>query len=395
MAGSEQGRSRRFFDLSHDPCVELDLEGRFIAANPVFCRVAGREAGALQGAPVLDIVHPDDRAVAAEALARGAIEDAVRFEARIVGADGEVRWLSWGGVFSRADRIIRFVLHDVTELRRAEAAARERERFLSTLLANLPGMVYRCANDPKWTMAFVSGCEPLTGYPVEDMLDNRRVYFTDLMHPDDAGRVWDEVQAALAKRGPYILKFRIRTAAGEEKWVREQGRGVYSAEGELLALEGFIIDITERVRAEEALLEQLRLVEAQAAEIRDLSLPILEVGDDVLALPIIGTVDEVRAARILEGLLEAVVRTQSSHVILDLTAVRAIDENVAEHLVRILRAVSLLGARGVLAGITPTVARTMVALSVDMSQIPTLPDLRDALAFCLGTRPARGLKAAR
>lgn len=385
----------RFFNLSHDPCVELDFEGRVLASNVVFRRIVGREVEALQGTQVLELLHPDDRAAVVEALARGAIEDAIRFEARVLGPGGDARWLSWGGVSSPADNLIRFVLHEVTELRRAEAAARERERFLATLLANLPGMVYRCVGDAKWTMEFVSGCEPLTGYPVEDMLGNIRVYFTDLIHPEDSGRARGEVQAALAKREPYVLEFRIRTASGEEKWVHEQGRGVYSPEGELLALEGFITDITERVRVEASLRQQLRLVEAQAAEIRDLSLPILEVGDDVLALPIIGAVDEVRAARMLEGLLEAVVRTQSSHVILDLTAVRTVDENVAERLVRILRAVSLLGARGVLAGITPPVARTMVALSVDMSQIPTLPDLRGALAFCLGTRPARGFKAAR
>ncbi len=142
---------------------------------------------------------------------------------------------------------------DITVRKREEEALRESERRLSTLMANLPGMVYRCRNDPNWTMKFVSdGSALLTGYPPADFVENNKIAFADLIHPEDREKVWQQVQAALEEKRPFKIEYRIRTAAGAERWVWEQGSGVYSAEGQLLALEGFITDITERKRGEQS-----------------------------------------------------------------------------------------------------------------------------------------------
>ena len=143
------------------------------------------------------------------------------------------------------------------ERKRAEEALRERERTLATLMANLPGMAYRCRNDPDWTLEFVSqGCMALTGYGSAALLDNTTVSYGQLIHPDDRAPVWDAVQAALGERRPFELTYRIGTADGEERLVWERGTGVFSSEGELEALEGFVTDITERKRAEERLAHQ-------------------------------------------------------------------------------------------------------------------------------------------
>jgi PAS domain S-box-containing protein len=136
----------------------------------------------------------------------------------------------------------------VAEHDRVETALRESQRALSTLMSNLPGIAYRCQNDWDRTMEFVSqGCFELTGYSASDLIGRRKVSYAQAIHPEDRKPIWDEVQAALEQGVPFQLTYRIRTASGEEKWVWEQGRGVVSAEGTLLALEGFIIDITERV----------------------------------------------------------------------------------------------------------------------------------------------------
>jgi len=131
----------------------------------------------------------------------------------------------------------------------------ESQRVLTTLMANLPGMAYRCRNDKEWTMEFVSeGSLILTGYEPSDLIGNKKVSYAELVHPDDKQAVWDQVQAGLNKREPFQLEYRISTNQGDEKWVWEQGRGIFSAEGELLSLEGFITDITERKLAEERLI---------------------------------------------------------------------------------------------------------------------------------------------
>jgi PAS domain S-box-containing protein len=106
--------------------------------------------------------------------------------------------------------------------------------------------------DRDWTCQFVSeGSYDLTGYQPEDLINNRRISYRQLIHPEDQKLVQREVQAAIADRRPFQIVYRIITVAGELKWVWEQGRGTFDSQGQLLAIEGFILDITVRKRAEE------------------------------------------------------------------------------------------------------------------------------------------------
>jgi len=151
------------------------------------------------------------------------------------------------------------VARDITERKRIQEALEESRRSLSTLMSNLPGMAYRCRNDAHWTMEFVSdGCTELTGCLPDDLVENRILSYASLIHPDDRRRVWDSIQKALDERSPFRMEYRIRTADEQEKWVWEQGRGIFSRKGDLVALEGFITDITERKQMEERLLESER-----------------------------------------------------------------------------------------------------------------------------------------
>lgn len=127
----------------------------------------------------------------------------------------------------------------------------ESRRMLVTLLGNLPGMAYRCRNDDRWTMELISdGVESLTGYRTEELRDNATVSYVELIHEDDRTAVWEEVQRAVKAKEQFVLTYRIRTKNASTKWVREQGCGVYGTRGELIALEGFITDITEERAAE-------------------------------------------------------------------------------------------------------------------------------------------------
>lgn len=143
------------------------------------------------------------------------------------------------------------VTNDQTERRKAEEALRESERRLSTLISNLPGIAYRCRNDPAWSTQFVSqGVVEMVGHPPSDFTSGA-VSWTNLIHPDHRDLVWDGIQAAVARREPYQLEYPIRTRTGEDRWVWEQGRGIFGAGGALVALEGLITDVTRRRNAEE------------------------------------------------------------------------------------------------------------------------------------------------
>lgn len=144
------------------------------------------------------------------------------------------------------------IARDITALKRNELTLRERERQLMTLMRNLPGMAYRCMNDPEWTMKFVSdGVYELTGFTPEELINNTVTAYGDLIHPDDRQNVWDAVQAALEDHRPYQMLYRLRARDGGERWVWEHGRGVFTRRtGRLVALEGFVADITQRRNAE-------------------------------------------------------------------------------------------------------------------------------------------------
>jgi PAS domain S-box-containing protein len=138
----------------------------------------------------------------------------------------------------------------VVERDQAEIALRESQRAMATLLSNLPGMAYRSRPDPGRTMQFVSeGCLDLTGYDPAELTGNGKFCYMQLIQPDDQTLVWDKIEAALQAGEPFQLIYRISTATGVEKWVWEQGQGVFSGEGQLVAIEGFITDTTERVQA--------------------------------------------------------------------------------------------------------------------------------------------------
>jgi PAS domain S-box-containing protein len=143
---------------------------------------------------------------------------------------------------------------DITSEREMSKQLAQSERQLSTLVSNLPGMVYRCMNDRAWSMLFVSdGSQSLTGYTSEDFIDNHKVLFNDIVVEEYRDIVWNKWQLALAKGEMYEDEYPIITSTGEKKWVWERGRGIYNDQGEVLYLEGYIEDISGRRIAEEAL----------------------------------------------------------------------------------------------------------------------------------------------
>jgi len=124
---------------------------------------------------------------------------------------------------------------------RMDKESRNTHCKIASLIENLPGMGYACKNDEKWTMEFVSkGSIELTGYKPDDFIDNKVVAFADLIHPDDRQHVWEQIQEALMRRKPYRILYRIRTSWGQLRWVWEHGLGIFSEEGRLLSLQGFI-----------------------------------------------------------------------------------------------------------------------------------------------------------
>ena len=143
------------------------------------------------------------------------------------------------------------VSRDVTSRKLAEMALKESERSKSILLASLPGLAYRCRYDAEGTMLIVSeGCQKLTGYKPESFVNNRDLSFNSIITPEYRQLLAAEWHRTVPNRLPYSVEYEITTASGEHKWVLEMGQGMYDEQGNVEALEGIILDISDRKEME-------------------------------------------------------------------------------------------------------------------------------------------------
>ena len=138
------------------------------------------------------------------------------------------------------------------------------------------------------------------------------------------------------------------------------------------------------MRAENEKLNQQRLdtIARQQDAINDLSVPIIDVWQDIVMLPVVGVVDTQRSVEMTQRLLDRVAAGGAACVIIDLTGVDVVDTATADHLIRMLRSVQLLGSACVISGISPNVAQTLVQLEINLTDTFIVRNLREALKTC-------------
>ena len=140
----------------------------------------------------------------------------------------------------------------------------EKSRQLDVLISNLPGMVYRCRFNEKWNMEFVSdGCLKLTGYQPDYFTEGKGLHYKHIANFQDISFIESELDKAFQQNTTFELIYRIKTASGIEKWVLEQGVGVYGRRGNLKGTEGVISDVTEKQKASLALVQENRQLKSK------------------------------------------------------------------------------------------------------------------------------------
>ncbi len=376
---------RLLFEHSPDAILLIDGEVLLDCNNAAIHMLRCSSKEHLLSQHLLDLLpeqQPDGRSsrdIVANVLATATQHEYAHTDCTCLRVDGDAfsSALTFTTVPLNGTQYFYLTLRDITEYKQTEETLRIRKRTLATLMVNLPGMVYRCFHDDTWTMQFVSGGSlDLTGYQPTELMGQNAVSYGQIIHHEDRIRVREEIDSALQAKHPYLLTYRIITTKGQEKWVWDKGRGVKSSEGASLMLEGFVTDITELKNAQQ-------VIQSQEAAIQELSTPLLRISDDVVLMPLIGSIDTQRALLIMETLLEGIASHQARVAILDISGVAVVDTQVASALIRTAQAVQLLGAQVIITGIRPEMAQTLVGLGVDLSSIVTRSSLQSGILYAI------------
>lgn len=233
--------------------------------------------------------------------------------------------------------------------------------------------------NPAWTET--------TGHAREDLTGAALI---DLLHPDDRDDLAETMARVVegARVSHYETRFRCRD--GEYRWLswtmsHDAADGLsYCIARDVTAYHSAMEERDRAIEESQRIQGELeRRQERQQEALTAMATPIIEIWDDVITLPIVGVIDTVRATEMKEALLQAVQRTGARIAIVDMTGVEIVDTSTADHIVRLMQGVKLLGATGIITGIRPQVAQIMVSLGVEIGGVMTLRSLREGLRHSL------------
>lgn len=301
------------------------------------------------------------------------------------------------------EKLLVYVGRDVSEQLRAERDFREQQDFIRQVIDSDPNLIF--VKDARGNFLLVNqACAAVFGKTPEEVIGQ---HDADMHTDGDATREFLEVdQKVISSLTEHMTEERVPWYNGEVRWYQTTKRPLVLPNGEVHVL-GCSVDITSRrealQRLEEAAVEverraaeafreaetkaalveeldqKLGIIEAQHQEILALSAPLLDVGERVLAVPVVGALTATRTIEIMTRLLNAIVERQVERVVVDLTGLETIEMDTAEQLMGIIRAIRLLGSEAVITGIRPAVAQIIVELGIDLSAFATKRTLRQAL----------------
>jgi anti-anti-sigma regulatory factor len=205
--------------------------------------------------------------------------------------------------------------------------------------------------------------------------------------PCDSGEHGCPLQEVKRTGQPATMIHTHFTEEGEPRLFEVRGVPIQDENGAVVKMIEYSIDITEQKRAEEESARALEALadanEAKEEQIQQLSTPVIEVWDGILVTPVIGVVDGERGTQIMRTLLDACSEIRARGVIIDIPGIEVIDENTALHLIRMSKAIQLLGARPVISGVSPEVAKIMIHTDVASERIKTVRSLKEGLHYFL------------
>ena len=309
------------------------------------------------------------------------------FEWRSKRKNGELFWseVSLTCLTLDGQKRVLAVVRDVSERKQAEVERDEmlkESRRLAAVLENTPDLVSMIDLDGKIIYTNPAGMAMMGRNGQESTPLN----IADV-HPPEAGqRTVAEHLPEIMKHGLHSWENVLQHADGHTIPVAQVSMLIRNEAGEPEAMATIMRDLSAQKQAEtEQERLQQEIIEAQRRSIQELSTPIIPVMDRIIVMPLIGSIDTMRARDIMRTLLSGIRENRAKVVIMDITGVPLVDSGVANHLNKTIQAARLKGARTIITGVSDAVAETVVDLGIDWGDVETLADLRTGLLVALSS----------
>jgi PAS domain S-box-containing protein len=296
----QEERSRLLLESVRDGIFGVDTEGKVTFINPAALELLEYKADELMGRPILPVIHhsrndgspyPVEECPMRAAFTEG--------ESSLV--ENEVLWTKHGEAIDveyasvpmhKGDSLVGAVIlfRDIRQRKENERKIRESEREFRTMVATIPGTVYRCRPDARRSFSYISNeIERLAGLYPEDIVNDTNIGLNDLVHESDREYVLEMIDGGIKRREPYLIECRMRHTDGFTRFVYERGQAVYDANGSCEFLIGTIIDITDRKNMEKSLFKAKK--SAEAAEKRISSI-VANLADALIIIDTAGVVEQ-------------------------------------------------------------------------------------------------------
>ncbi|MBO2930227.1 PAS domain-containing protein [Metapseudomonas otitidis] len=368
--------------------LELSADGQVLDANPRFLALLGYALADLQGQHHRILLPPEEAQGAAYDVFWKTLRDGQAWEGEFHYRDSQGRdvWLRGGccplrDAEGRTQRIIEYAI-DLTEQKHLTANFQGQLDALSRVMGKvefaLDGTILDA--NPRFLET--------VGYSLDELKGQHhsRLVNSDYAQSADYRAFWDTL-----RRGEYLAGEFCRVAKdGHEVWIQGSYNPVLDLDRKPCKIVKFATDITAQVeqnrrlkQAMEEAEEAARVREELHQSLQEMSTPVTPIWDGILLLPLVGIIDSMRTADVMNKSLTKIAETRARVFVLDIAGVATVDTGVANQLIKITKATQFMGCEAIISGVSPAIARTMVELGVSVGDIRTTATLRDAFEIAL------------
>lgn len=368
--------------------LELSADGQVLDANPRFLAVLGYELADLQGQHHRILLPPEEAGAPAYEAFWAALRSGQAWEGEFHYRDRQGRdvWLRGGccplqDADGRTQRIVEYAI-DFTEQKHLTANFQGQLDALSRVMGKvefaLDGTILDA--NPRFLETVGYSLDELKGQHHSRLVD------PDYAQSADYRAFWDTL-----RRGEYLAGEFCRVARdGHEVWIQGSYNPVLDLDRKPCKIVKFATDITAQVeqnrrlkQAMEEAEEAARVREELHKSLQEMSTPVTPIWDGILLLPLVGIIDSMRTADVMNKSLTKIAETRARVFVLDIAGVATVDTGVANQLIKITKATQFMGCEAIISGVSPAIARTMVELGVSVGDIRTTATLRDAFEIAL------------